>query len=527
MSQFDWGTLNPLTESGTQLMLDLNAFRSAVESTHSGTVRPTYLGAGGTWINNASTPWVVYSCTTSNSAGDIVIGYLDPTTLVYIGVTTEGLLSKSVAGASNVTLTPIESINSIFEFTGALTASIAVIVPDTKKRYQVENLTTGAYTLTIKTAGGSGISVPQGTTASLYCNGINIEDSNSSKQGISGQISGFRNKIINGDMQVSQVNGGTAVTPTGLVYPIDQWQFVPSVSSKLTFQQVVDAPAGFKYSTKITVATQYSPSAADYLIFQQPIEGQNVVDLGFGTSTPATIAVSMWIKGSIAGTYAFSITNQGVRAYVGTVSVTASWTKQTVVLVCDNIGVWTTDNTQSATIRFDLGCGTNYSQAANTWVAGTIGNCRTSTSTIFCNQVAGSTLNITGVQLEQVSPGATQGTAFEHVSYADQLRGCQRYLPYFNAGAYSMVLQATGATAAYGGPITFPVQTRVGVTGIVSVGVATASAANGVSAGGTLGVYISSNTNPTISMTGCTGLVAGNASAVFGMSAVYFTGSQM
>jgi hypothetical protein len=342
----------------------------------------------------------------------------------------------------------------------------------------------------------------------------------------SGQISGFRNKIINGDMQVSQVNGGTAVTPSATGYPIDQWILSLTQASKLTIQQVVDAPAGFKYSLKLTVSTQYSPLAGDFFHLYQPIEGQNIVDFQLGTSGAVTLATSNYIKGSVAGTYAVAVRN-GVanRSYVGTINVTTAWTRVVITLVGDTAGTWTNDTTIGMTWVLDLGSGSNFSTTSGTWQAGNF--LRTSGAVTFVNQVAGSTLNITGVQIEQVSAGATQGTAFEHVSYADQLRWCQRYLPYFNAGAYSMVLQATGATAAYGGPITFPVQTRVGVTGIVSVGVATASAANGVSAGGTLGVYISSNTNPTISMTGCTGLVAGNASAVFGMSAVYFTGSQM
>ena len=123
----------------------------------------------------------------------------------------------------------------------------------------------------------------------------------------------FRNRIVNGDMSISQVNGGTAVTPLGAAnFPFDQWSFSASQNSKLTFQQVADAPAGFKYSTLITVAAQFSPGASDYFIYLQTIEGQNIIDFQLGAAGAKTIALQQWIKGSVAGTYAIAIRNGAV-----------------------------------------------------------------------------------------------------------------------------------------------------------------------------------------------------------------------
>ncbi len=84
------------------------------------------------------------------------------------------LLTKSVAGGSNVTLTTAESEKDCFEFTGALTANIEVIVPTIQKQWTVYNNTSGAYTLTLKTSGGSGIAVGQGNTAILRGDGANV-----------------------------------------------------------------------------------------------------------------------------------------------------------------------------------------------------------------------------------------------------------------------------------------------------------------------------------------------------------------
>ena len=85
-----------------------------------------------------------------------------------------GRLSKSVAGGTDVTLTATEARNAIHEYTGLLTASINVIVPSKNKIYLVYNNTSGSYTLTVKTSGGTGIAVTQGARTFLYCDATNV-----------------------------------------------------------------------------------------------------------------------------------------------------------------------------------------------------------------------------------------------------------------------------------------------------------------------------------------------------------------
>ena len=57
---------------------------------------------------------------------------------------------------------------------GTLTDNRSIIVPALSKAYLVTNGCSGAFTLTVKTAAGSGIVVPQGVTALLYCDGTNV-----------------------------------------------------------------------------------------------------------------------------------------------------------------------------------------------------------------------------------------------------------------------------------------------------------------------------------------------------------------
>jgi hypothetical protein len=95
-------------------------------------------------------------------------------TTAFVQGTLRGVLSKSVAGGVNVTLTAVEAGNGILIFTGTLTANIAVIVPSNGGRWQVVNSTSGAFSLTVKTAAGSGVTVAQGKSRILYCDATNV-----------------------------------------------------------------------------------------------------------------------------------------------------------------------------------------------------------------------------------------------------------------------------------------------------------------------------------------------------------------
>jgi hypothetical protein len=88
-----------------------------------------------------------------------------------------GYLSKDVAGAGTVTLTDTvggEAHHATLCFTGALTGDRTVIVPSAERVYFAGNLTTGAFTLTVTTADGSGAVIPQASWLILVCDGVNV-----------------------------------------------------------------------------------------------------------------------------------------------------------------------------------------------------------------------------------------------------------------------------------------------------------------------------------------------------------------
>jgi len=86
-----------------------------------------------------------------------------------------GRLAKSIAGSGTTTLSAAESRIDELKLTGALICAANVVVPTVAAWYLVDNATTGAYTATVKTSAGSGIAVPQGTRALLYCDGTDVK----------------------------------------------------------------------------------------------------------------------------------------------------------------------------------------------------------------------------------------------------------------------------------------------------------------------------------------------------------------
>ena len=59
---------------------------------------------------------------------------------------------------------------------GSLTATRELVVPTIEKQYIVQNNTSGAQSITVKTSAGTGITVPNGKKMHLYVDGVNVVD---------------------------------------------------------------------------------------------------------------------------------------------------------------------------------------------------------------------------------------------------------------------------------------------------------------------------------------------------------------
>lgn len=74
----------------------------------------------------------------------------------------------------NVTLTPTQYSKDVIVLTGALSGNIQIIFPVFKRRWLVVNNTTGAYTITCRTATGTGGTVASATQEEFYGDGVNL-----------------------------------------------------------------------------------------------------------------------------------------------------------------------------------------------------------------------------------------------------------------------------------------------------------------------------------------------------------------
>jgi len=105
----------------------------------------------------------------------------------------------NVAGTGTYTLSGFELNRIAYDLIGTLTGNRIVVVPATVQQYWITNGTTGAFTLTVKTAAGSGVAVPQGGASILYCDGTNVVNA----------------QTLNVPLPVPVSSGGTGATSAG------------------------------------------------------------------------------------------------------------------------------------------------------------------------------------------------------------------------------------------------------------------------------------------------------------------------
>ena len=144
------------------------------------------------------------------------------------------ILAKSVTGlGATITLSSSEAANVIQEYVGVLAANTQVIFPSTVQLYAVTNDTSGAFSLTFRTAavGASTITIPQAQTLLLICDGTNVYNANSAT------ISSLAALTLNAGTAAAPSLNYTGDTTTGLYRPASgQLGFSLTGVSKMTLE---------------------------------------------------------------------------------------------------------------------------------------------------------------------------------------------------------------------------------------------------------------------------------------------------
>jgi len=238
---------------------------------------------------------------------------------------------------------------------------------------------------------------------------------------------GFKNRIINGAMVISQRNGTSSVTPSGgFTYTLDRWQYGADPSGKVSIQQnagSVTPPVGFTNYLGVTSLSAYTAGSSEQINIEQHIEGFNVADLAWGTANAKAVTLSFQVYSSLTGSFSGSLVNGGgTRSYPFsfTVSSANTWTSASITIAGDTTGTWATGNTAGVVVFFNLGCGSTFLGTADAWTGSEKHGVTGSVSVVGTN---GATFYITGVQLEK---GST-ATSFDYRPYGTELILCQRY----------------------------------------------------------------------------------------------------
>ena len=234
---------------------------------------------------------------------------------------------------------------------------------------------------------------------------------------------GRKNLLINGDHNVDQRNGGSAITPTHNQKITDRWRCELAQSSKYTAQQSGTAPDGFRKSLKITSSSAYNPGASDYFLITQDIEGYTASRAAFGTSSAKPVTLSFWVRSSLTGTFACSIRNKAFnRTHIKEYTISSADTWEYKILTFPGItdGTWETGSNQGIRVNWSLGAGTDFHGAADTTLNTNDYATAASTNVVSTN---GATWYMTGAQFEI----GRNGTEFEYRSFGEELALCQRY----------------------------------------------------------------------------------------------------
>ena len=243
-------------------------------------------------------------------------------------------------------------------------------------------------------------------------------------------ISGRKNLIINGAMQVAQRGTSFTGLGAGTSYQLDRWQFNEAGTSdaRFTVTKDSDAPNGFSSSYKVDVTTADTGiTGNEAQRLRTRLEGQDLQQLAFGTSDAKSLTLSFWVKSNKTGQYSAMVYNQHAdtdrKNYKGyTINSADTWEYKTITYEgdTDSTAAFDNDNTSGMIVWWNLSAGDGYIGSTTGWHSGTP---EAVTGQVNLADSTNNYWQITGVQLEV----GEVATPFEHRSYGEELALCQRY----------------------------------------------------------------------------------------------------
>ena len=276
----------------------------------------------------------------------------------------------------------------------------------------------------------------------------NVKTSNLGTE-LKGKIGENKNLIINGAMNVAQY--GSSSTDDGY-NTCDRFRLDFTGTNENPTQAQSDVVSsdsgdnpfakGITRCMKITNGNQTGGAdAGDYMYIRTKLEAQDIRNSGWNyNSTSSYITLSFYVKSSVAQNfYGYVRTYDGTNYHypfeTGSLTVN-TWTKVTKTIPGNSNLQFDNNTSQGFDFTFLMLFGTSHTSSSaslNQWQATGSGDAYTPDNTTTWYTTNDATLEFTGVQLEVGSVA----TDFEHKSYEDELRRCQRYFYPYLRGTYA------------------------------------------------------------------------------------------
>ena len=237
-----------------------------------------------------------------------------------------------------------------------------------------------------------------------------------------------RNVIINGGMMVSQRSTSASYT-SGQAFPaLDRFKMIGNsgMTVNTTVSQTADNPDGLGYCLKVLANAAQTPSGSENLLVRYAIEEQDVKRFGYGTSSCQEVTISFSVKSNKTGTYSLQI-------YLGnyvpniittyTINSANTWEFKSITLPTYTTSYTHLGDTERGFLMdWHLSDGPDDIVSTTGWQTAA-GNARAATGQVNFLDTVNNYWQLTNVQVES----GNTATSFEHRSFGDELRRCQRY----------------------------------------------------------------------------------------------------
>ena len=234
------------------------------------------------------------------------------------------LLEQAITGVvtilmtdANYTLTSFNGVvdearNAVIVATGTNTTQRNIIAPLVEKTYTIKNSTTGGYAVQIIGPSGTGVVIPNGVTASVYCDGTNFYNL---------QVGTTGNEVVNGNLTVTgtaTIGGllsGSTATFSGAISSVSPSftgiPTAPTAASGVSSTQIATTAFVANSITGLGLGTMSTQNANNVAITGGAINGTTIGASTRSTGAFTTLTLSSALAVASGGTGTTTSTGSG------------------------------------------------------------------------------------------------------------------------------------------------------------------------------------------------------------------------